>query len=81
VPAGGMNVPIAEGVIGNSVAGCCNGGSCGASAFQCGENEVYTVQTSKGPVTSSNSYTILFPAGPSCVSCDLSSASCRGPVR
>jgi hypothetical protein len=80
VAPGGRNVPIAEGVIGNSVAGCClNGGSCGSSSFQCDEREVYTVQTSKGPVTSSNPYTILFPAGFSCVPCDPSSASCRGP--
>jgi len=81
VPPGGTNVPIAEGVIGNSVAGCCNGGSCGSSSFQCNEDEVYTVQTSKGPVTSSNPYTILFPAGLSCVPCDLSAASCRGAAQ
>jgi hypothetical protein len=81
VPSGGRNVPIAEGAIGHSVAGCClNGGSCGSTGFSCDVSEVYTVQTSKGAVSSTNHYTIQFPAGSSCVPCDASSASCRGPL-
>jgi hypothetical protein len=69
VGPGSRNLPVASRQFGGTV-GCCSGGLCAGSV--CTFGETYTLTTSTGQRSSSNSYSIVFPRGFSCVACPSS---------